>query len=72
MTRKDYILLADAFIRARCAIENRYPMRRTEPMDGWIKSVTAVCDALGRQNPRFARDHFLAVVRGDKGLNSRP
>lgn len=31
-----------------------------------------IADALYKQNPRFDREHFLAVVRGEKELNSRP
>jgi len=31
-----------------------------------------ITGALFADNPRFNREHFLAVVRGERDLNSRP
>lgn len=36
------------------------------------KVAGEIADALKRDNARFSRMHFLAVVRGEKDLNSRP
>ena len=66
MTRKDYILIADVLRTTwhqvgegdtRCAIE---------------RAMRNLMDALAADNPRFDRDHFLAVVRGERELQSRP
>lgn len=31
-----------------------------------------LADLFGRDNSRFNREHFLAVVRGERPVNSRP
>jgi hypothetical protein len=69
MTRKDYILLAEA-LRVqfhRSALEQNQPMQ-----DGVLNAAYEVADALQRDNSRFNREHFLAVVRGEKDLHSHP
>ena len=67
MTRKDYILIAEALLDASTHaghIGN----------DASMLALTAKCIAqrLAEDNPRFGRDFFLQVVRGEKPLNSRP
>ncbi len=66
MTRKDYILIARALRGARivCTVQ--------EAKDGVDYAALNMVTELSRDNPRFDRDHFLAVVRGEKALTSRP
>ena len=69
MTRKDYILLAEA-LRVqfhRSALEHNQPMQ-----DGVLNAAHEIADALQRDNSRFNPEHFLAVVRGEKDLHSKP
>jgi hypothetical protein len=58
MTRKDYIAIAEAM---------RYGL-------GSLQADTSVhlAEAMHADNPRFDREHFLAVVRGERNLKSRP
>ena len=69
MTRKDYIILAEAFCVQfhRSALEDNQSMQ-----DGVLNSAHEIADALACDNSRFNREHFLAVVRGEKDLHSRP
>lgn len=72
MTRKDYILIAGALQTARVKAENKpgvLPKSWEVPMNF---DAEHVADALATDNPRFDREHFLSVVRGQKDLNSRP
>ena len=64
MTRKDYILIAEAFQRVR-----KGSLGETS---SFVQCIQAVLDALAADNPRFDRAHFLAVVRGEKELTSKP
>ena len=68
MTRKDYILIANAL---RMAVKD---MSYSDAQISGILSATNnyLSLALKQQNPRFDREHFLAVVRGEKDLKSRP
>lgn len=78
MTRKDYIAIADMLgkIRYRLNLEVSEQLKETEYQAGQFDMLNKVtdelCDALKRDNGRFDRDHFLAVVRGEKALTSRP
>ena len=36
------------------------------------QAARLIADELAADNPRFDREHFLAVVRGERDLNSRP
>ena len=77
MTRKDYIVIASALRVAyqKEEMDNKYAVKG-EPARTNIQALqTASCciaAALRVDNDRFDRDHFLAVVRGEKSLNSRP
>ena len=76
MTRKDYILIAEALQTARIQ-EDAALNHRDSDVRGWTQHMfTVVTDRianmLASDNPRFDREHFLAVVRGEKELNSRP
>lgn len=66
MTRKDYILIAAALRRKPNGGFS------TQEDSGFRFAVSNIADALASDNPRFSREHFLAVVRGEKDLNSRP
>lgn len=65
MTRKDYILIADGL---------RHAYATAPGLEIPVVSNVAyqVAIKLETDNPRFNREHFLAVVRGEKDLNSRP
>jgi hypothetical protein len=66
MTRKDYIILANVL-----RIERNAAL--TVDAQVAIDNVTeALCSELKRDNARFNREHFVAVVQGLKGLQSRP
>lgn len=71
MTRKDFILLAGA-LRDQFQQSTDNPSRLSTEADGVFIAACALADALQRDNSRFNREHFLAVVRGDKDLHSRP
>ena len=62
MSRKDYILIAEALQEARLVF-------RWADVDS-IAQMFAM--RLTRDNPRFNTEHFLAVVRGEKEITSRP
>ena len=77
MTRKNYIVIASALRDANQKEEmnNNYAIQGEPTRTNMQALETASCciaAALRVNNDRFDRDHFLAVVRGEKGLNSRP
>lgn len=59
MSRKDYILIANVLIASREAGEH-------------ADIADLFAEALKADNAQFNEEHFLAVVRGEKGLTSRP
>lgn len=71
MTRKDYILLAGA-LRDTMLID----CPTTEYLAGAKAAANSASERIANQlawdNPRFDREHFLAVVHGEKPLDSRP
>lgn len=67
MTRKDYILIAGALKNALNLTNGNCHHR-----DGVRDTAYQIAVALESDNPRFDRDHFLAVVRGERDINSRP
>ena len=71
MTRKDYILIADCLRQAR-----NNPNVPLEHFEFAKQAVDSAAKMIGVQlqadNARFDIVHFLAVVRGEKDLNSRP
>ena len=82
MTRKDYILLAE-HLRELVQEETQTIARhekehlsdvscRRARLAGVGLATATVANALAEDNPRFSREHFLAVVRSERGLNSRP
>jgi len=75
MTRKDYIILAEALNLTLARVEldevnegQQYP----HAMAGVMAVAEELGLALKRDNDRFDREHFLAVVRGERELQSRP
>lgn len=73
MTRKDYILIAEALRVCRQDYRIAEPNDLSRAQLGGIESASErIANVLASDNPRFDREHFLAVVRGEKGLNSRP
>lgn len=79
MTRKDYILIAET-LQERYAVidgdlqtsEGKATAVISEHLAGFYDAVESVASALASDNPRFDREHFLAVVRGERKLTSRP
>jgi hypothetical protein len=71
MTRKDYIILAEA-LRVQFRDSTNHPSPMSTEGDGVFIAACALADSLQRDNSRFNREHFLAVVRGEKELHSRP
>ena len=68
MTRKDYILIAEVL-----RVEFHNAKLHKGPMSSHVLSVAvSLADSLRRENSRFNTDHFLAVIRGEKALLSRP
>lgn len=64
MTRKDYVLLAEAF-------HLNVPVGPYISV-GYKTAVKVIADALETDNPRFDSEHFLAMVCGEVSLDSKP
>lgn len=71
MTRKDYILIAEAL---RKSLVREVELHGPDSDSAAIVRLVAsqIAYALSTDNPRFDFEHFLAVVRGEKSLTSRP
>jgi hypothetical protein len=79
LTRKDYIILAEAlrvqFHRSNLEIANSEGIWKTNAQGiqaGVLNAAYEIADSLKQDNSSFNREHFLAVVRGEKDLHSRP
>lgn len=87
MTRKDYILLAEALRVQRHNIaidvidaqdfkteaQYRYSQGFNDGgLQAVVNAASEIADALKRDSARFDKEHFLAVVRGERELTSRP
>lgn len=74
MTRKDYILIARAFNDTRRDYISGLPIsdERQNKCEILGRLASYIASELHNENPRFDSDHFLAVVRGEKALTSRP
>ncbi len=59
MTRKDYVLLAEAIASAYAAIPAPENPHET---NGVRRVASHVADALARDNPRFDRERFLKAA----------
>lgn len=69
MTRKDYVVIAEAL--RDCFSHSLDVYTCTNPQ-AVLEISNRIAAGLANENPRFNREHFLAVVRGDKALHSRP
>jgi len=75
MTRKDYIVIAEALritVNRTKSDEEAEGGMYPHATSGVMGASEEVADALARENHRFDKQHFLAVVRGEKDLNSHP
>jgi len=83
MTRKDYIAVAqvlhDAFTDCRNTEVTAIREACKEDAHGWYcrkieveRIADGIAAVMAIDNPRFDREHFLAVVRGERELQSRP
>jgi hypothetical protein len=80
MTRCDYIRIAEALrfarghamaaSRGRDGVERENAIRHE--LIGVMAAAEYLANALQADNSRFNRSHFLAVIRGEKDLYSRP
>jgi hypothetical protein len=69
MTRKDYIVIAGVLRRVYSTCLDVYNPSNPQAVQ---EMANAFACALSKDNPRFNREHFLAVALGQKGLHSRP
>ena len=73
MTRKDYILIAGALRKTLADAKSWYDNgRRPDGCETVKWAAHEIAHQLGRDNPRFNASHFIAVVRGERELTSRP
>jgi hypothetical protein len=73
MTRKDYIRIADALITAiDLSPEHCVESEREAHKCGVMFAAECIAEELERDNSRFNKEHFFAVVRGEKPLQARP
>ncbi len=59
MTRRDYVLIADALRNACPAGSRDVCSPNSAAYTAWLASVCGVSAALGRTNPKFESDRFL-------------
>lgn len=69
MTRKDYQRIARALILAK---EHETRNNRMWAAPAMLTAAEFIANELEDDNPRFDRAHFLAVVEGDRKLDSSP
>lgn len=62
MTRKDYILIAEALLVTLKL--NSSEKQDSDFVRGVMATASHIANALQRDNERFNREHFLSVVRG--------
>jgi hypothetical protein len=67
MTRRDYIHLARALMQT----VERYEIG-DDKRQAVLLAARAIANECQQDNPRFDPDHFLAVVRCERDLYSRP
>lgn len=67
MTRKDYIAIAEVFQRAMFRYDDN-----SAGKEALLNAADMLAGVMYDDNPRFDREHFLAVVRGERELQSRP
>lgn len=79
MTRKDYIVIAEALrvqmVRANNAFSSEDVNEARSAgafANGVMQAANEIADSLKRDNVRFSKPHFMAVVNGERALLSRP
>lgn len=76
MTRKDYIAIASALRYRRDDIQKGWKANYAPHQAEYLAELGRVSESIAtvfeRDNPRFDAAHFLAVVRGERELTSRP
>lgn len=72
MENENYHLHISAENCKGCKAPHEHHDYKPELMPAVRNVAEDIADALATDNPRFDREHFLAVVRGEKDLNSRP
>ena len=69
MTRKDYILIANALRDARAKIRQCEPEESLADLcDGVSYAIDYITDALARDNPRFDRAKFLEACGAEAAV----
>jgi hypothetical protein len=71
VSRQDYIRLAEALGYGLGSLQAD-GFTRAEAAKAQGHFAAHIAEALASENPRFNREHFLAVVRGERDLNSHP
>jgi len=66
-SKKHYVVLADVL-----QTEYRNAENPSKELAGIYRVAYNLADRLAADNPRFNAGHFLAVVRGERDVNSRP
>lgn len=61
MTRKDYVLLAEAIRAARNDVLSKEGPNPEDLLDGIAYAAEHIADALALDNPAFRREMFLAA-----------
>src|SRR5438046_2238586 len=56
----------------RLVMEETDPMPTISPKEVVLRCAGKIADIFERDNEAFDRHHFLAVVRGDRPVNSKP
>jgi hypothetical protein len=62
MTRKDYVLLADAFSECRPYVAARSTREQRACFDTWHNCRAAVMEVLKQDNPNFNRAKFVEAT----------
>lgn len=75
MTRKDYILIAGALRCRRDVLDGDLQCAEGKAIGiisghlaGFDDAAEEIASALASDNPRFDRENFLAVVRGEREI----
>ena len=69
-SKQHYQAIASEFSYVRSLLHYPEDVQRAEFLD--ILARRLATEIFERDNSRFNREHFLAVVRGERAVNSRP
>jgi hypothetical protein len=62
MTRKDYVVLARALSLTKPTHVGPAGYGHARALAQWVNDLTAICNVLKADNPRFDRSRFLAAA----------